>query len=169
VTVYESDLPGVGRKHEIELGDGERLVVVTHNTGRREVFRRDGPDADSEKLFDLDDRLARQIGTILEGAYFQPVRTDLVETAIGGDSVIEWVRVGPDSRLAGRTLGEADVRRRTGASVIAVQRGDETVTNPGAGTRIEAGDTVVAIGARGDCRDFRSYATGDDEGDGDDA
>jgi TrkA domain protein len=163
VTVYESDLPGVGKKHEIELDDGERLVVVTHNTGKREVFRRSDPDADAEKLFDLSDPLARQIGTILEGAYFQPVRTEGVETALDEGSVIEWVRVEPGSRLDGATLGEADVRAETGASVIAVQRDAETVANPDADFRVGAGDTLVAIGAREDCRSFRTWAGDDDE------
>jgi TrkA domain protein len=167
VTVYERDLPGVGKKHEIELDDGVRLVVVTHNTGKREVYRRASPDADSEKLFELDDTLARRVGTILEGAYFQPVPTDRIETALGADTVLEWVIVGPDSPLVGRTLGEADVRRRTGASIIAIQRDDETITNPGSGTEFAAGDTVIAIGERDECRRFQSFASGEEGETGD--
>jgi TrkA domain protein len=155
VTVYESDLPGVGKKHEIELDGGARLVVVTHNTGKREVYRRASPDADSEKLFELSDRLARQVGTILEGAYFQPVRTDEIETVLGGDTVLEWVTVGAGSEFEGQTLKEAGVRQRTGVSVIAIQRGDETIANPGADTSLEAGDTLVALGPREGCRAFR--------------
>jgi TrkA domain protein len=163
VTVYESDLPGVGKKHEIELDGGERLVVVTHNTGKREVFRRADEDADAEKLFDLSDPLARQVGTILEGAYFQPVRTEGVETALDENGVIEWVRVAAGSRLDGATLAEADVRAETGASVIAVQRDAETVANPDADFRVAGGDTLVAIGGREDCRSFRAWVEGEDE------
>lgn len=33
VSVYESDLPGVGKKHEIELGDGSRLVIAALAAG----------------------------------------------------------------------------------------------------------------------------------------
>ena len=163
MTVYESDLPGVGKKHEIELDDGVRLVVVTHNTGKREVFRRADPDADAEKLFELSDPLARQVGTILEGAYFQPLRTEGVETALDENGVLEWVTVAPGSPLDGATLGEADVRAETGASVVAVQREAETVANPDADFRIAAGDTLVAIGSRADCRSFRAWATGEDD------
>jgi TrkA domain protein len=71
------------------------------------------------------------------------------------------VSVVEGSALDGTTLGEADVRARTGASVIAVQRGAETTANPDAGFRVEAGDTLVAIGTRDECRSFRSYATAD--------
>ena len=161
MTVYESDLPGVGKKHEIELGDGSRLVVVTHNTGKREVFRRPDVDADSEKLFELPDQLARQVGTILEGAYFQPVRSQSIETLLGGDTLIEWVEVPEDSDLAGKTLGDTDLRQETGANVILVQRGDTTITNPGGDTEIRAGDTLLAVGPRDACRTFQSLVTGE--------
>ncbi|WP_372912964.1 cation:proton antiporter regulatory subunit [Salinigranum sp.] len=161
MTVYESDLPGVGKKHEIELGDGSRLVVVTHNTGKREVFRRVDEDADSEKLFELPDRLARQVGTILEGAYFQPVRSQSIETLLGGDTLIEWVEIPEESDLDGKTLGEADLRQETGANVVLVQRGETTITNPGGDTELRAGDTLLAVGPREACRTFQSLVTGE--------
>ena len=161
MTVYESDLPGVGKKHEIELGDGSRLVVVTHNTGKREVYRRQDEDADSEKLFELPDQLARQVGTILEGAYFQPVRSQSIETLLGGDTLIEWVEVPEGSQLAGKTLRETDLRQETGANVILVQRGDMTITNPGGDTELRVGDTLLAVGPREACRTFQSLVTGE--------
>ena len=161
MTVYESDLPGVGKKHEVELGDGSRLVVVTHNTGKREVYRRADEDADSEKLFELPDQLARQVGTILEGAYFQPVRSQSIETLLGGDTLIEWVDIPDDSELAGKTLRETDLRQETGANVIVVQRGDMTITNPGGDTELRAGDTLLAVGPREACRTFQSLVTGE--------
>jgi TrkA domain protein len=161
MTVYESDLPGVGKKHEVELGDGSRLVVVTHNTGKREVYRRQSENADSEKLFELSDQLARQVGTILEGAYFQPVRSQSIETLLGGDTLIEWVEIPDDSELAGKTLRETDLRQETGANVIIVQRGDMTITNPGGDTELRPGDTLLAVGPREACRTFQSLVTGE--------
>lgn len=162
MTVYETDLPGVGKKHEIDLGDDARLVVVTHNTGKREVFRRLTPAEDSEKLFELSDELARQVGTILEGAYFQPVQTDRIETMLGEDTLIEWVDVDADSALSGLTLETANVRQRFGVSIIAIQRGSETIANPGGSTRIEAGDTLIVLGGRDECRSFIEGVSDDD-------
>lgn len=166
MTVYESDLPGVGKKHEIELGGEERLVVVTHNTGKREVFRRADSDSDAEKLFELSDGLARTVGTVLEGAYFQPVATENIDTVLGGDALIEWYEVPADSELAGETIEAADVRRRTGASIIAVEHGDEVTPNPDPGAGVRAGDTVVVIGSRSEVDDFN--ATFIELGDGND-
>ena len=149
MTVYETDIPGVGRKFELEV-DGEggaRIVVLLHHDGRREVFRRPGPDADSEKLFDLDARIARQLGSILTGTNFETVDVAELEVPLG-EAIIEWTEVGPDSPLADETLGDAHVRRETGVSVIAVQRGEMTIPNPDSTYRIRPGDVLVTLGTR---------------------
>jgi len=147
MTVYESEIPGVGHKFELELVGGERLVVVVHHDGRRELFRRPGPEADSEKLVDLPAAAARELGTILQGAAFQTVDVADLEVPLG-EAIIEWVEVPDGSPLAGRTLGEAGVRRATGAAILAVQRGDETLPNPDPAERLAPGDVLVALGTR---------------------
>ena len=147
MTVYESDLPGVGKKFEVELKNGERLVIVTHNTGKREVYLKADGDADSEKMFEASDRLARKIGTILEGAYFQPVELDEVEVPLG-EAIIEWTEVGADAPVVGQSITDCDIRNRTGVSVMAIQRGDETIPNPGPDATIESGDVLVTLGSR---------------------
>ncbi len=147
MTVYESDIPGVGRKFELELDGGARLVVLVHHDGRREVFRRATPEADSEKLFDLPARAARQLGSILQGSTFETVDVADLEVPLG-EAIIEWVEVDPDSPLAGTTLGDAHLRRETGVSVVAIQRGEETLPNPAPDVPIEAGDVLVVLGTR---------------------
>lgn len=147
MAVYETDVPGVGRKFELEIGDDARAVVVLHHDGRVELFRRDSPAADSEKLLDLTNKQANQLGSILEGAYFESVDLDDLSVPLG-DGIIEWVEVTPDSPVAGKTLADTRLRGETGASVIAIQRGEETVSNPSPETTLDAGDTLVAIGTR---------------------
>jgi CPA2 family monovalent cation:H+ antiporter-2 len=53
---------------------------------------------------------------------------------------------------AGRTLAELRVRERTGASVIAVVRGEQSHTNPAGDFRLEAGDSVVLVGSHAEIR-----------------
>ncbi|WP_247729283.1 cation:proton antiporter regulatory subunit [Halovivax limisalsi] len=161
--IYESDLPGVGKKHEVELEDDARLVVITHNTGKREVYRKETPDSDGEKLFELSDRLARTVGTILEGAYFQPVETQEVETMLSEETLIEWFNVDPEGVLVGQTLADAGVRERTGVSVVAIQRDGDVLSPPTPDTVVEADDTVVVIGEREGCQAFESLISGDGE------
>lgn len=157
--VYESDLPGVGKKHEIELGDGARLVVITHHTGKREVFRRPSPDADSEKLFELNDELARTVGTVLEGAYFPPVAGEDVETMLGEETLLEWFGVPPGSPLVGETLSDAGIRAHTGASVVVIQRDGETIPSPAPDEVIREDDTLVVVGDRESVEAFEALLT----------
>lgn len=161
MTVYESDLPGVGKKFEVEIGNGERLVIVTHNTGKREVFLKATEGADSEKLFELPDRLARTLGTILEGAYFQPVQSEQVETMLADSTFLEWYGVDEGSEIAGQTLADARVRERTGVSVAAVERDGSIIPSPQADTVLEPGDTLVIIGSQEDLQAFEALVSTD--------
>lgn len=158
--VTESDLPGVGKKHEIPLGDGTYLVIITHNTGKREVYTKAGEDADSEKVLELTDRQSRMVGTILEGAYFQPVESEQVETLLSDDTLLEWYAVDAESPLAGQSLEEADVGRRTGVTVVAIQREGEVISGPSPSETIQAGDTLVVIGDRESCEAFEDLVAG---------
>jgi CPA2 family monovalent cation:H+ antiporter-2 len=56
----------------------------------------------------------------------------------------QWVQV-PDSAPPGRSIGELDVRARTGASVLAVQRDGVVHANPPAVFRVEPGDAVLVL------------------------
>ncbi|MBX0288093.1 cation:proton antiporter regulatory subunit [Haloarcula salinisoli] len=161
MTVYETDVPGVGKKFEVEIDSSERLVVLLHHDGKREVFHKPDPDADAERLFTLSGKLAREVGAILQGAYFQPVETDEVEVPLG-EAIIEWLDVSEDGELVGETLGEANLRQRTGVSVIAIQRGSDTVPNPGPEETVTAGDILVTLGTREELAEFEALVESDD-------
>ncbi|MDQ7029481.1 MAG: TrkA C-terminal domain-containing protein [Ardenticatenia bacterium] len=53
-------------------------------------------------------------------------------------------------RLHGKTLGEADLRRKYGLTVLAIRHGDQLRVNPSADARIEAGDELLVIGKMAD-------------------
>lgn len=56
----------------------------------------------------------------------------------------------PDGAAAdGKTIGQLRLRTATGASVIAVRRGIQLLSNPGADTVLKAGDFVVLLGDPG--------------------
>jgi len=58
----------------------------------------------------------------------------------------EWVEV-PDGVGGDVTLGRLEVRQRTGASVVAVEREGATTASPGADFGLRAGDRLLAVGA----------------------
>jgi len=83
---------------------------------------------------------------------------------------VEWVRLhgGSDREeteggrcgggLLGRTIGDLAVRSETGASVLAVVRGDEVIPNPGADLTLRPGDAVGVLGTPAQRAAFRELA-----------
>ena len=67
--IAETMLPGVGVRHEFTTSGGERVAVLTHRNGRREiaVYGRADPDACRTVLhLDADD--ARSLAEVLGGS-----------------------------------------------------------------------------------------------------
>lgn len=159
MTVYEAEVPGVGKKFELELDGEARLVFIIHHDGKRDVYLRPHDSADGEKLVTLNAKQARQAGSILEGAYFQPVDLEEIQVPIG-ESIIEWIDVSATSPLIGQTLRDSNIRQQTGTSVIAIQRGDETISNPGPDVTIKDDDILVAIGTREELANLSSLVEG---------
>ncbi|RIK43796.1 MAG: portal protein [Chloroflexi bacterium] len=58
---------------------------------------------------------------------------------------VSWVRIPPNSPLAGSTIAEADIRNRTGASIVALLRESELMPNPEARQRLAAGDMIAVL------------------------
>jgi len=64
------------------------------------------------------------------------------------------------SGLLGRSIGDLGVRSETGASVLAVVRGEEVIPNPGPGLRLAPGDAVGILGTAEQRAAFRVLARG---------
>ncbi len=62
------------------------------------------------------------------------------------DIEIGTFRIDPDSTVAGRSLSELQLRNQFGITLLAVQRGGSTVSNPESSFVINAGDILIFIG-----------------------
>lgn len=71
---------------------------------------------------------------------------------------LNWVNLGEESPFSGRTIGELDIRSRTGVSVVGVMRRKTFIPNPGPELRFTAGDLVATIGKPGQFAAFHSLA-----------
>jgi TrkA domain protein len=145
--VREHDLPGVGKKFAVTTNDSDRLTIIIHNSGHREIYFFERGEDYPAYAIRMEDAEARKLGAILGGAFFQPVVAESMEMVLDQLSV-EWMKVGAASPLDGQSLMEAAVRERTGASVIAVLRGGRAIPNPQPDERIAAGDTLMVVGDR---------------------
>jgi voltage-gated potassium channel len=74
------------------------------------------------------------------------------------DVQIDELAVPPDSHLAGGTIGDVEVRGKGTFIVIALRQANgETIIHPTHATPIEAGDTIIVMGHRGDIPKFAQH------------
>jgi len=59
---------------------------------------------------------------------------------------LDWHTLHPNSALVGCTLGESQIRTRTGVSIVAVIREGRLLTNPGLSHRFVGGEKVAVLG-----------------------
>ena len=159
IDLRETRLPGIGVKYTLRLDGGDRLAIILHNDGSRELYVFEREDEDPRAVVRLDDDEARQLGAVLGGAYERPKIVDDLEMALG-DVTIEWVRVPDDSPTIGRTIAECGFRARTGITVIAILREPEPVTAVQPHDVVQRGDTLVTVGKTGSYAAFRALLGG---------
>ncbi|MVZ64941.1 potassium:proton antiporter [Sphingobacterium sp. DK4209] len=143
--VRESDLIGIGKKYQIETEAGDNMVVVIHDDGRRELYRHEDEDNETHCVMTLSDEESRQVAGILGGLSYKPKALETIEVALD-DLRIEWYKVESSNDGVNKSIGELEVRQRTGASIIAAIRDDETIINPGPDYVIQPGATLVIAG-----------------------
>lgn len=143
--IEETSLPGVGLRLDFTAEDGNRIGVVHHRSGRKELFvcTADDPDAAVVSLH-LSDDDSHALSEALGGSTVIANLNDLQQRIEG--LAIDWLSVDPATPYAGKTVGDARIRTRTGVSVVAVIRGDEPHPAPGPDFHLEASDTLVVVG-----------------------
>ncbi|MCL6506963.1 MAG: hypothetical protein K6T59_08055 [Bryobacteraceae bacterium] len=117
--IREAELPGLGKKYQMTLENGEEVAVIIHDDGHREIyhFLPDGDDAVDSFL--LNDQEARQLGSIIGGAFYQPRALEKLEAAVA-DLRIDWLKVKETSPINGRSIGELGLRKNHAIVVVAV-------------------------------------------------
>ncbi len=81
--------------------------------------------------------MGRRVAHLVRGAALDYIEVD-------DDYAI--VKMGPNKVVEGKRLGDTDLRKQHGVTVMAVQRGDAEWCNADADTVIETGDTILIAG-----------------------
>ncbi len=143
--VRETQLPGVGVKHDFTTEDGSEVGVLVHRDGRRDVVVYDAEDPDSCSmqitLSRTDTRtLAELLGTSQVNTAVHAVQQEIEGLAI------EWLTVDPASPTASTTIADGAFRTRTGVSVVAVIRHETPIPAPEPNFTLQGDDVLVCVG-----------------------
>jgi TrkA domain protein len=146
VEIEQTALPGIGLRHEFTTRSGRRIGIVSHRTGRRDlvIYDPDDPDRACETV-KLNDEEADALAELLGAPRVVQRLNDLHREVAG--LVSEKLPIGDDSPYTGRPMGDARVRTRTGASIVAVVRGGQVHTSPAPDFALASGDLVVVVGS----------------------
>ena len=143
--VTEADLPGVGVRFDLQTNAGRCVGVVVHQSGRRDLVVYDEQDVDRAcESVELSEDEGHTLGELLGGSPVLEHLDDAVHRL--EDLVISWIRIDEKSSLAGLTLTEAALRKRTGAGIVALVTDSGSIPIPGGTDRLEPGDTAVLVG-----------------------
>jgi TrkA domain protein len=143
--IQETNLPGVGLRHDFTTRAGRQLGVVTHRTGRRDllVYDREDPDA-CQEVVQLTDEEADALAELLGAARLVEHLAALTQRIEG--LAIDWLPIRDGSPYAGRAIADTQARSRTGVSIVAIVRGDGAIPAPTPDVGLEPGDTLVVVG-----------------------
>ena len=158
--VDETDLPGVGTRFSFETEGRRVLGVIRHHDGRREMFVADEDDPDCVAVaIDLEEGEGHLLADLLGGSEISREAADLAQGVAG--LTVDWVEVPAEACEPGTTIGSLQVRNRTGASVVAVLRGDEPHPAPGPDFEIQPGDVAMVVGTSDGVRQARRLLRGE--------
>ncbi|MFC4120817.1 cation:proton antiporter regulatory subunit [Nonomuraea zeae] len=144
--VEQTALPGIGLRHDFTTRKGQRVGVVSHRTGQRVLVIYDKEDPDRAcQTVKLNDEEADALAELL-GAPRIVQRLNQLHSEVEGLVSVQ-LPIPPDSPYEGRPMGDARVRTRTSASIVAVVRGGQVFASPGPEFTFRAGDVVVVVGS----------------------
>ncbi|MCD2202502.1 potassium channel family protein [Halobacterium sp. KA-6] len=142
----------------LALGDDTSTVFATlvarEESERVEILCRANDTESARKLYAAGADYVLSLATVAGRMLAQTI---LDEDVMALDKQIDVVRTEAPA-LVGQTLAEADVRARTGCTVVAVQRNGDVVSQPDADFRIPEGDALVVVGADADVARFNEVA-----------
>jgi|SRR5687768_4630218 TrkA domain protein len=148
-TISETYLPGVGRKFQIETLRGDRVVIVIHDDGERQIYHFDRKNLERPaSVIALSDGESRQIAGIIGGLTYVPKALPSSEVVLD-DLVLDWFTIEPGAAAIGKTIRDLQARSVTGASIVSlVEENHVKRTNPEADTMLNVGATLVLAGDR---------------------
>jgi len=143
--------------NEAGMQDASAVLITTHdddvNVYLTIYCRRLRPDLQVISRANLDRNVAtlHRAGADAVLSYASIGATAIWNELGRNDSLVlaeglEMFRTPVPARMAGRSLAECEVRRRTGCNIVAVELGAETITNPVPSEPLPADGELVVIG-----------------------
>lgn len=155
----------------VVLSDAENVfITMTARSLNPELFilsRADEEKTERKLLRAGADRVVMPYligGQKMAQSIVKPAVADFLELTVHGKDIalgMEELPVARESRLAGVSLMDSGIRQEMNVIIIGIRKaGGEMTFNPSSQTRIEAGDTLIALGHRDDLEKLGAILAG---------
>jgi TrkA domain protein len=157
--VIEVLLPGVGLRYEFVTASGTRVGIVAHRDGSFELVRYSTADPDAAVHFaTLTRDEAETLAEILGAPRITERFADLTKEVPG--LAAATIDIPHGSRFDGKTLADTRARTLTGASVVAIVRGETVIASPSPRDGLLGGDSLVVVGTEAGIEGVRQIIAG---------
>jgi voltage-gated potassium channel len=150
ITTFKNDADNItvvvtGRIFEESIGRDLFIVSTCSDAQSKVRLERVGADY----VISPDSLIGNRISALAISPPHLGTESILERVAFGEDTELDVreVVVAAEAPIAGKTIRETDLRRKTGAYIVAVKRGRQRVRiNPSPEEQVRAGDTLMVIG-----------------------
>jgi TrkA domain protein len=154
------NLPGIGKKISLITAEENKIAIIIHHSGKRQLyFFHDASEDEADYFIELTANETRELGAQLLGATYQPVDDDKMKI-FQKQLIMEWIKLKAVSPFANIPINEARIRTLTGASIIAILRGEDMIVSPSIHEILKPGDTLMAAGKRDQIIKFEALCNG---------
>ena len=147
MNVDETELPGLGIRKDFVTASGRRIGVVELREGETELFVSTWDDPDTcQASIPLTADEASTLGNLLGGQHIA-MRLAEAHREVPG-IVTRQFSITADSPFVNQAMGKAQIRTRSGVSIVAIMREGEVVPSPAPDVVLHIGDLLVAVGTQ---------------------
>jgi TrkA domain protein len=138
--IKKEKLYSIGNKYTIKLETGETLEIIDFLNGKKELFL-----LENEKIkgfLALTEEEAKEIGLILADLKEIEEKVDLKDKIM-----LDWFLIKKNFKCIGKKIKELEVRKKTGATIIAIERKNELITDITPEETFKENDKILLMGS----------------------
>lgn len=129
----------IGKRYTIRLNNDETVEIIYFYNGRTQIYILE--DDKIKNFLDLDENEAKEIGLILCG-----LGDEEIESIIKHKILMDWFIIKSNFHCINKSIEELQIRKRSGATIAAIERDKKTILSPSPKEKLKEGDKILLIG-----------------------